>query len=118
MLRILVLASKMTLGALGELLAVIIVGHHFYVRVWQPAMTDNQFQGTFFYYFCYAWLFTVFAYNRIQEFAPLKQLRGPSLPPNVWFNILKTRFMSSDIPDGDIETSSAFDEDSEATHDA
>ena len=104
-LRVIVLAAKMTFGALFELLAVIIIGHHFYIRVWQPAITDQQLQGTPFYYICYAWLFSVFAYNRIQEFAPLKQLRGESLPPSVWFKILKTRFTSPEVPDGDIETS-------------
>lgn len=104
LLRVLVLASKMTLGALGETLAVVIVGHHYYVRVWQPAMLDKPFRGTFFYYFCYAWLFSAFAYNRIQEFAPLKQLRGPQLPPYVWLNVLFARFMRRNVPDGDIES--------------
>lgn len=104
LLRVLVLASKMTLGALGETLAVVVVGHHYYVRVWQPAILDKPFRGTFFYYFCYAWLFAAFAYNRIQEFAPLKQLRGPKLPPQVWLNVLIARFTRSNVPDGDIES--------------
>lgn len=105
LLRVLVLASKMTLGALGETLAVVVVGHHYYVRVWQPAILDKPFRGTFFYYFCYAWLFSAFAYNRVQEFAPLKQLRGPRLPPLMWLRVLVARFTAHGVPDGDIESS-------------
>lgn len=105
LLRVLVLASNMTLGALGETLAVVVVGHHYYVRVWQPAILDKPFRGTFFYYFCYAWLFSAFAYNRIQEFAPLKQLRGPKLPPLMWLKVIFARFTARGVPDGDIESS-------------
>lgn len=115
LLRVLVLASKMTLGALGETLAVVVVGHHYYVRVWQPSILDKPFRGTFFYYFCYAWLFAAFAYNRIQEFAPLKQLRGPKLPPQVWLNVLIARFTRGNVPDGDIE-SRPYDENDEDDH--
>lgn len=118
LLRVLVLASKMTLGALGETLAVVVVGHHYYVRVWQPAILDKPFRGTFFYYFCYAFLFSAFAYNRIQEFAPLKQLRGPRLPPLMWLRILFARFTAQNVPDGDIESSpyAEEDEDEDASH--
>lgn len=115
LLRVLVLASKMTLGALGETLAVVVVGHHYYVRVWQPAILDLPFRGTFFYYFCYAWLFSAFAYNRIQEFAPLKQLRGPKLPPLMWLRVLFARFTTSSVPDGDIENS-AYDSEDDESH--
>lgn len=111
LLRVLVLASKMTFGALGETLAVVVVGHHYYVRVWQPSILDKPFRGTFFYYVCYAWLFAAFAYNRIQEFAPLKQLRGPKLPPQVWLSVLFARFTRSNVPDGDIENRSYGDHD-------
>ena len=111
LLRVLVLASKMTLGALGETLAVVVVGHHYYVRVWQPAMLDKPFHGTMFYYFCYAWLFSAFAYNRIQEFAPLKQLRGPRLPPLMWLRVVFARFTARGVPDGDIESSPREDSD-------
>lgn len=111
LLRVLVLASKMTLGALGETLSVVVVGHHYYVRVWQPAILDKPFHGTFFYYFCYAWLFSAFAYNRVQEFAPLKQLRGPKLPPLMWLRVLFARFTAGGVPDGDIE-STAYGSDS------
>lgn len=104
LLRVLVLASKMTLTALGETLSVVVVGHHYYVRVWQPAMLDRPFHGTFFYYFCYAWLFSAFAFNRVQEFAPLKQLRGPRLPPLMWLRVLFARFTAKGVPDGDIES--------------
>lgn len=104
LLRVLVLASKMTLGSLGETLAVVVVGHHYYVRVWQPAILDEPFRGTFFYYFCYAWLFSAFAFNRIQEFAPLKQLRGKELPTRTWLRVLFARFTNRSIPDGDIES--------------
>ena len=113
LLRVLVLASKMTLGALGETLAVVVVGHHYYVRVWQPAILDKPFQGTFFYYFCYAWLFSAFAFNRIQEFAPLKQLRGNRLPTSTWLRVLFARFTNRSIPDGDIENTPFIESDDE-----
>eukprot|EP00737_Agarophyton_chilense_P000629 gb/GEZJ01000698.1/.p2 GENE.gb/GEZJ01000698.1/~~gb/GEZJ01000698.1/.p2 ORF type:complete len:406 (-),score=65.20 gb/GEZJ01000698.1/:926-2143(-) len=113
LLRVLVLASKMTLGALGETLGVVVVGHHYYVRVWQPAILDRPFRGTFFYYFCYCWLFTAFAYSRIQEFAPLKQLRGPKLPPLMWLRVLFARFTARGVPDGDIENIPYEDSDDE-----
>lgn len=115
LLRVLVLASKMTLGALGETLAVVVVGHHYYVRVWQPSMMDRPFRGTFFYYFCYAWLFSAFAYNRVQEFAPLKQLRGPRLPFHIWLSVLFARFTNRNVPDGDIE-STPYANDEEDSH--
>ncbi|PXF46321.1 hypothetical protein BWQ96_03977 [Gracilariopsis chorda] len=115
LLRVLVLASKMTLGALGETLGVVVVGHHYYVRVWQPAILDRPFRGTFFYYFCYCWMFCAFAYSRIQEFAPLKQLRGPKLPPLMWLRVLFARFTARGVPDGDIESTPYEDSDDE-TH--
>ncbi|KAI0562676.1 hypothetical protein FGB62_55g158 [Gracilaria domingensis] len=113
LLRVLVLASKMTLGALGETLGVVVVGHHYYVRVWQPAILDRPFRGTFFYYFCYCWMFGAFAYSRIQEFAPLKQLRGPKLPPLMWLRVLFARFTARGVPDGDIENTPYEDSDDE-----
>lgn len=116
LLRVLVLASKMTLGALGETLAVVVVGHHYYVRVWQPAILDKPFRGTFFYYFCYAWLFCAFAYNRVQEFAPLKQLRGPRLPPLMWLRVLFNRFTARGVPDGDIESTPYATTDNDDDH--
>jgi hypothetical protein len=70
-LRILVLASKMTVGALGETLAVVIVGQHYYVRVWQPAILDELPRGTIFYYLCYAALFSAFAQTRAGSLAAL-----------------------------------------------
>ena len=116
LLRVLVLASNMTLGALGETLAVVVVGHHYYVRVWQPAILDKPFRGTFFYYFSYACLFSAFAYNRIQEFAPLKQLRGPKLPPITWLKVLFARFTAHGVPDGDIENSQYQVSDDDEAH--
>lgn len=113
LLHVLVLATKMSLGALGETLGVMIVGHHYYVRVWQPAILDKPFRGTFFYYFCYCWMFCAFAYSRIQEFAPLKQLRGPTLPPLMWFRVLLARFTARGVPMGDIESTPYEDSDDE-----
>lgn len=110
-LRVLLLASRLSLSALGETLAVVVVGHHYYVRVWQPAVLDQPIHGTFFYYFCYAWLFLAFAYNRINEFAPLKQLRGEKLPPLVQLRVIFTRFFGEKVPDGDLESSPLIDDD-------
>lgn len=104
LLRVLVLASKMTIGALGETLAVVVVGQHYYVRVWQPSILDETFHGTFFYYFCYAWLFGAFAYNRVDQFSPLKQVKGAKLSPLANFRIMFARFTRGRIPDGDLQT--------------
>lgn len=104
LLRVLLLASKLSLSALGETLSVVVVGHHYYVRVWQPAMLDQPIHGTFFYYFCYCWLFVAFAYNRLNEFAPLKQLRGEKLPPLMALKVLLKRFTAEGVPDGDLES--------------
>lgn len=104
LLRVLLLASKLSLSALGETLSVVVVGHHYYVRVWQPAMLDQPIHGTFFYYFCYCWLFVAFAYNRVNEFAPLKQLRGEKLPPLTALRVLFKRFTTKGVPDGDLES--------------
>lgn len=104
LLRVLVLASQMSLKALGEVLAVIVVGQHYYVRVWQPSILDENFGGTFFFYFCYAWMFVAFAYKRADQFSPLKQLRGEKLPLIPSLRILFARISGKSIPDGDIET--------------
>lgn len=103
LLRVLVLASKMTLLAFGETLAVIIVGQHYYVRVWQPAILDQSFHVTFYYYACYAWLFGALAYSRIEQFSPLKQLRGPKISLLDSLRVLLARFTRRRIPDGDID---------------
>lgn len=112
LLRVLMLASKMTLSALGETLAVVVVGHHYYVRVWQPAVMDTPIHGALFYYICYAWLFVALANSRLNEFAPLKQLRGQKLPPLVALRVLVNRF-SSDGPQGDLESSPVRDDEDE-----
>ncbi len=112
LLRVLLLASKMSLSALGETLAVVVVGHHYYVRVWQPAMLDTPIHGALFYYICYAWLFVALANSRLNEFAPLKQLRGQKLPPLVALRVLMSRF-SNNGPQGDLESSLVRDDDDE-----
>lgn len=112
LLRVLMLASKLTFTALGETLAVVIVGHHYYVRVWQPSMMDTPIHGALFYYICYAWLFMALAKSRINEFAPLKQLRGQKLPPLVALRVLMNRF-SSNGPQGDLESSLVREDDDE-----
>eukprot|EP00180_Rhodochaete_pulchella_P003550 Plantae.Rhodophyta-Rhodochaete_pulchella.ctg6167.p1 GENE.Plantae.Rhodophyta-Rhodochaete_pulchella.ctg6167~~Plantae.Rhodophyta-Rhodochaete_pulchella.ctg6167.p1 ORF type:complete len:322 (+),score=53.53 Plantae.Rhodophyta-Rhodochaete_pulchella.ctg6167:71-967(+) len=116
-LRVVVVAVKMTPGPLGELLSVIVAGQHYYVRVWQPAITDLYFHGTAFYYFCYAWLFSAFAYNRAQEFIPLQQLRGPSLGFWTWVQVAYARFASKDHRLDPEEASMYSDTDSDYSHD-
>eukprot|EP00171_Calliarthron_tuberculosum_P019300 IDg19300t1 len=117
-LRVLLLASKLSLSALGETLAVVVVGHHYYERVWKPAVLDEPIHGTLFYYFCYAWLFLAFAYNRIHEFAPLKQLRGPKLPPLMAIRVIFARFFSKGVPDGDLETRPFVDMEDAGDHES
>lgn len=79
LLRVLVLASSMTLHALGETLAVIVVGQHYYVRVWQPAMLDAPVRGAVFYYVCYGAVFAAFAAGRAAVFTAPKGARGARL---------------------------------------
>lgn len=118
LLRVVLLASKLSLSALGETLAVVVVGHHYYERVWKPAILDQPIHGTFFYYFCYAWLFLAFAYNRLHEFAPLKQLRGPKLPPLMAIRVVFARFFSKGVPDGDLETRPFVDMEDTGDHES
>jgi FtsZ-binding cell division protein ZapB len=103
LLRVLVLASHMSLHALGEVLAVIVVGQHYYVRVWQPAILDQKFSGTFFYYLCYAWLFAGLAFLRVDNWSPLKQLKGHRLPAVASLRIFYARMTGRSIPDGDLQ---------------
>ena len=116
-LRVVVLAVKMTPGSLGELLSVIVAGHHYYVRVWQPSITDSYFQGTLFYYFCYAWLFAAFAYNRVQEFTPVTKQRGVSIGLLTWLQALYVRFIGGDDYLDPEEASMYSDSDSDWSRD-
>lgn len=104
LLRVLLLASTLSLSALGETLAVVVVGHHYYIRVFSPTIMDQAIHGTLFYYVCYAWLFGAFCSARASEFAPLKQLRGPKLPPIAAARIFFARIFSNRAPDGDLES--------------
>jgi hypothetical protein len=104
LLRVLVLGTDMTLTALGEALAVIVVGQHYYIRIWQPAIFDEAPRGSLFYYVCYIWLFASFARCRVNQFHPLRQLRGSKLSTFTSLRIMLSRFSHSKVPDGDLET--------------
>jgi hypothetical protein len=104
LLRVLVLGSVLTLTALGEALCVIVVGQHYYIRIWQPVILDEAPRGSLFYYVCYIWLFASFAHCRVNQFHPLRQLRGPKLSTFTSLRIMLSRFTRSKIPDGDLET--------------
>lgn len=105
LLRVVVLAAHLTLSALGELLSVIIVGHHFYIRIFTPAVTDAYVHGSAVYYVCYGWLFAAFAYSRIHEWAPLRQVRGEKLGGLTSLRVAWRRFTRSSIPDGEVDPS-------------
>jgi hypothetical protein len=107
LLRVLVVATEMTVTALGEAFCVIVVGQHYYVRIWQPVILDEAPRGSLFYYLCYVWLFASFAHGRISQFHPLRQLRGPKLTTLTNIRILLSRFSRSRIPECDLETSGA-----------
>jgi len=108
-LRVILFADELTWPNLGELLSVIVVGHHYYLRVWQPAISDafEVKRTVWIYYVCYGWMFGAFMYNRVQAFAPLKQLRGNKLPVTTWFRILNKHFWE-DKTEGDLETTSIY----------
>lgn len=76
-LRVIVLSCKMSLQSLGETLAVMVVGQHYYVRVWKPAVVDDPVRGALFYYMCYVAIFGAFAASRMTRFFLRKQ-RGES----------------------------------------
>jgi hypothetical protein len=102
LLRVLVLASKMTMAALGETLAVVVIGQHYYVRVWQPSMLNESPHGTIFYYLCYAAMFSACARNRTDSFSPLKQIGGPRLRVRDLLRILYRRMTNIRIAHGDL----------------
>lgn len=105
LLRVVVLAAHLTLSALGELLSVIIVGHHFYIRIFTPAVTDAYVHGSAVYYVCYGWLFAAFAYSRVHEWAPLRQVRGEKLGALTSLRVAWRRFTRSSIPEGEVDPS-------------
>jgi len=105
LLRVVVLAAHLTLSALGELLSVIIVGHHFYIRIFMPAVTDAYVHGSAVYYVCYGWLFAAFAYSRAHEWAPLRQVRGEKLGALTSLSVAWRRFTRSSIPDWEVDPS-------------
>eukprot|EP00180_Rhodochaete_pulchella_P001086 Plantae.Rhodophyta-Rhodochaete_pulchella.ctg19012.p1 GENE.Plantae.Rhodophyta-Rhodochaete_pulchella.ctg19012~~Plantae.Rhodophyta-Rhodochaete_pulchella.ctg19012.p1 ORF type:complete len:314 (-),score=56.27 Plantae.Rhodophyta-Rhodochaete_pulchella.ctg19012:159-1043(-) len=80
LLRVVVLAAKMTFPALGELLGVIIVGHHYYVYIWLPAVEEEAFQGNVFYYACYSWFFYALGMARISSFSDPDVVRTKGAP--------------------------------------
>lgn len=113
LLRIIVLSCKLSLHALGETLAVTVVGQHYYLRVWQPAIVDMPVRGALFYYMCYVVVFGAFATSRITAFMPLRQHRGAVLPVRdilkiVWatlFSRLQTRSQEPETTTADPMTS-------------
>jgi len=114
-LRVIMFADDLTWSNLGELLSVIVVGHHYYLRVWQPSMSEAGYvqRTVWIYYVCYMWMFGAFMYNRVQSFAPLQQLRGKKLSLLTWLLILRSRFWMDETPDGEIETASLYSSDSD-----
>uniref|UniRef100_A0A7S1XHL5 Uncharacterized protein n=1 Tax=Erythrolobus australicus TaxID=1077150 RepID=A0A7S1XHL5_9RHOD len=114
-LRVIMFAEDLSWSTLGELLSVIVVGHHYYLRVWQPAMSEAGYvqRTVWVYYVCYMWMFGAFMYNRVQTFAPLQQLRGKKLSMLQWLLILRNRFWTDSSPDGEIETASLYSSDTD-----
>lgn len=91
LVRIVVLASELSLHALGEVLATVIVGQHYYVRIWLPTVLDEGFRGTWFFYFCYASLFWSFAAIRVENWVGPKQFRAGKDPIQASMAALRER---------------------------
>lgn len=87
-LRVVVLSCKLSLQSLGETLAVTVVGQHYYVRVWRPAVVDYQVRGALFYYICYVAIFGAFATSRMARSLPHKQRDSPRTMQD-YVNILR-----------------------------
>eukprot|EP00183_Erythrolobus_madagascarensis_P006802 CAMPEP_0185844402 /NCGR_PEP_ID=MMETSP1354-20130828/587_1 /TAXON_ID=708628 /ORGANISM="Erythrolobus madagascarensis, Strain CCMP3276" /LENGTH=459 /DNA_ID=CAMNT_0028544065 /DNA_START=116 /DNA_END=1495 /DNA_ORIENTATION=+ len=98
-LRIANAAMSLDLGAVGELLSVIIVGYHHYVNSWAPSMglsaPSSTTRSSLFYYVCYAWMFCAFSFVRIQELLPLKQVRGQAVPLYQWVQLIYARILGA-----------------------
>lgn len=74
MVRVMVLASQMSLHSLGEVLATIVIGQHYYVCIWLPIVLDDErFRGSLFFYLSYALLFWSLASARAE------MMTGPKL---------------------------------------
>lgn len=74
MVRVMVLASQMSLHSLGEVLATIVIGQHYYVCIWLPTVLDGErFRGSFFFYLSYALLFWSLASARAEMMTGPKQ---------------------------------------------
>uniref|UniRef100_A0A7S0G6B1 Uncharacterized protein n=1 Tax=Rhodosorus marinus TaxID=101924 RepID=A0A7S0G6B1_9RHOD len=54
LIRVLILAAKLTIAALLELLSVIIIGNHYYIFVWLPLMVGMPLTATSGTYFAYS----------------------------------------------------------------
>ncbi|KAA8499546.1 hypothetical protein FVE85_7131 [Porphyridium purpureum] len=116
-LRVIAFADNMGWTNLGELLAVVVIGHHYYLRVWLPSMSDVYNENSYWmFYACYMWLFGAFMYSRVQAFAPLKQLRGQKLDMITWFRILKKRFWEDERDLDDVETLSLDEDEDDSSY--
>lgn len=80
LVRVVVLASELSMHALGEVLATVVVGQHYYIRIWLPAVLDEGFRGTWFFYFSYAALFWSFAVIRVENWVGTKELNAGESP--------------------------------------
>ncbi|KAA8491910.1 hypothetical protein FVE85_8392 [Porphyridium purpureum] len=101
LLRVSRLAARVSMFVFGELVSVIIVGNHYFVRVWQPYMMDNASHGSLRFYFCYLLLFTSFSLNSLQVLSPLKRQGSGNLGFVAWLKILYTRFTNQAVPYSD-----------------
>eukprot|EP00184_Porphyridium_aerugineum_P007527 CAMPEP_0184696848 /NCGR_PEP_ID=MMETSP0313-20130426/4014_1 /TAXON_ID=2792 /ORGANISM="Porphyridium aerugineum, Strain SAG 1380-2" /LENGTH=589 /DNA_ID=CAMNT_0027155563 /DNA_START=138 /DNA_END=1907 /DNA_ORIENTATION=- len=79
MLRVVNASKVMEMGAVGEVISVIIVGHHHYVESWAPLMTGtynihrHSKLRRLFFYVCYAWLFCAYSFFRIHTMVNKKR---------------------------------------------
>lgn len=71
--RVIVLAAQLTLRSLVELVAIVIVGHHYYISVWVPSVIGEIVRGNLGPYAAYAVLYFFFAYTRISTFPALEE---------------------------------------------
>jgi len=113
LLRVYQLAAKLSIMMLGELLAVIVVGNHFYVRAFLPLLLNvaSKPSSNLKYYFCYFVLFVAFAANKLQTLSPLKPMGSGTLSYMQAWNIVFQRFMNPNVPVQDPSISSNNEED-------
>uniref|UniRef100_A0A7S1EPK5 Uncharacterized protein n=1 Tax=Timspurckia oligopyrenoides TaxID=708627 RepID=A0A7S1EPK5_9RHOD len=97
-LRVIHLAVSMSLSVLAEVVCVIVVGHHYYIHIWRPAMMDEEFGEYFVFYLCYCCLFIGFSVNKLQALLPLQSMGRSKLSLGDYLRIVLKRLTEPEAP--------------------